>query len=136
MGKHFEGARPRTGWAILGAFFTAILLKLFFFDFMIIEGRSMTPAINPGDVLMVEKMAYGIRLPWAKDYLVQWALPKEGDVVVFYTPQGVTAIKRCAGITNNEEFIAIGDNRDVSFDSTSYGPVPVNHIIGKALGVK
>jgi signal peptidase I len=128
--------KPKTGRAILGAFAVAILLKIFLFDFMITEGRSMLPAIKPGSVLFVWKIAYGFKLPWTEDYLVQWAEPKKGDVIVFYTPQGVTAVKRCAGITGNHRFIALGDNRDVSFDSISYGPVLVTHIIGKVLGTK
>jgi signal peptidase I len=130
------GEETKTGLAILAAFCTAIIIKLFLFDLVITEGASMAPAIKPGSVLMVGKIAYGFRFPWSDTYVVQWSVPKEGDVVVFYTPTGVTAVKRCAGLTDNNEFIARGDNQAVSFDSATYGPVPVASIIGKALGVR
>jgi signal peptidase I len=125
-----------TALAILGAFITAVFIKIFFFDFMIAEGSSMEPSIKSGSVLMVGKFAYGFKIPWMESYLIEWAEPRIGDVVVFYTPLGVTAVKRCAGITENREFIAKGDNQSVSFDSGSYGPVPIHCIIGKALWIK
>jgi signal peptidase I len=126
----------KTGRTVLFAFLTAVLLKLFVFDFMIAEGNSMMPAIKPGTILIVGKIAYGFKLPWSEHYLIRWAMPKTGDVVVFHTPLGVTAVKRCAGIGEDLTFIALGDNRVVSFDSASYGPVPVARIIGKVLKAK
>jgi signal peptidase I len=127
---------PRTLYAILGALITAVLMKACFFDVMIAQGSSMEPAIKPGTVLVIGKLSYGFRLPWAETYMVQWAEPTIGDVVVFWTPSGVTAVKRCVGITRQREFIARGDNPSVSFDSASYGPVPIDRIIGKALWMK
>ncbi|MDR0644881.1 MAG: signal peptidase I [Treponema sp.] len=124
----------KIGIAILAAFLTAILIKLFLFDFMITEGSSMLPSIKPGTIVLIVKTAYGVRLPWSGRYLVQWTVPKKGDVVVFYTPLGVTAIKRCAEVTG-DQFFARGDNHTVSFDSASYGKVSVSRIIGKAWGV-
>jgi signal peptidase I len=111
-------------------------MKIFLFDFMIAEGRSMTPAIMPGTILLVFKSAYGIRLPLSKKYLFLWALPREGDVVVFYTPQGEIAVKRCAGLTKEGAFVALGDNSRDSLDSRSYGPVPADCIVGKVLSLR
>ncbi|MDR2485650.1 MAG: signal peptidase I [Treponema sp.] len=125
----------KPGRAIAGAFFIAILMKMFLFDFMIAEGHSMLPAIKPGSVLIVGKIAYGLRLPWSGFYLLCWSLPKQGDVVVFYTPRGEIAVKRCAGITEGYTFIALGDNSLQSYDSRSYGPIPISSIIGKVLGI-
>jgi type IV secretory pathway protease TraF len=56
-------------------------------------------------------------------------------VVVFYTPLGELAVKRCGEIRGNF-FIALGDNGPQSYDSRVYGPVPADNIIGKVLGVK
>jgi signal peptidase I len=120
---------------VLAAFITALFLKVFLFDFMIAEGQSMLPVIKPGSVLLVIKTAYGIRLPWSGKYLFRWALPKPGDVVVFFTPLEEQAVKRCAELRGGE-FIALGDNSLDSLDSRSYGPVPVDRILGKVWGVK
>ncbi|MDR2537308.1 MAG: signal peptidase I [Treponema sp.] len=123
-----------TGRAILAAFSIALMIKLFIFDFVITEGQSMLPAIQPGTVLMVDRRYYGLRFPWSERYLFFWAMPKKGDVVIFYTPMGDIAVKRCAGITAGDKFIALGDNSLQSYDSRSYGPIPIHNIIGKVLG--
>jgi signal peptidase I len=122
--------------SVLGAFVIAILLKLFFFDFMVAEGQSMTPAIKSGKVILVCKILYGLRVPGSVSYVCRWSLPREGDVVVFYTPGGDMAVKRYMKNVDGANFYALGDNGVLSYDSRSYGPVPVNHIIGKVLGIK
>jgi signal peptidase I len=121
---------------LLGAFAAAVFMKLFLFDFVITDGTSMEPAIQPGTVLVVSRLVYGIRLPWSRSYLVRWSEPETGDIVIFYTPEGETAVKRCGRLAGTGEFIALGDNSLQSYDSRSYGPVSMNNIIGKVLGVK
>jgi signal peptidase I len=136
--------------AIFWACIAALLMKFLLFDFMITEGLSMLPAIKPGAVLLVARTAYGFRLPWSggsaprdsapRDpvprYLLRWSKPKAGDVVVFFTPQGAVAVKRCGALIGEDTFFALGDNTRESYDSRFYGPVPVDHIIGKVLGIK
>jgi signal peptidase I len=124
------------GKAILWGCLVALLMKFLLFDFMITEGLSMTPTIQPGAVLLVVRTAYGFRPPGAGSYLLRWATPKTGDVVVFFTPRGDTAVKRCGAMVGEDTFFALGDNSRESYDSRFYGPVPVDHIIGKVLGVK
>jgi signal peptidase I len=122
--------------ALAAALLIALGMKLFLFDFMIAEGASMSPAIKPGTVLVISRLRYGFRLPGSRSYLLRWAMPAPGELVVFYTPEGSIAVKRCAGLTERGEFIALGDNGAQSFDSRSYGPVPADNIIGKVLGIK
>jgi len=122
--------------AIIAALITALLLKVFVFDFMVAEGSSMQPAINPGRILLVYKLHYGIRLPGSGTYLLRWATPAEGDIVVFVTPLGEIAVKRCTEILPNNYFYALGDNASQSYDSRAYGPVPMDNIIGRVLGVR
>jgi signal peptidase I len=124
------------GGTLFLVFLVALGMKFFLFDFMVAEGRSMLPAIRPGTILLVNRVAYGFKLPWSRQYLVRWAEPSAGDVVVFYTPQGNTAVKRCEKITENQEIIALGDNDLESFDSRSYGPIPVDNILGRVLGIR
>jgi signal peptidase I len=121
---------------IVLAFVVALGMKLFLFDFMIAEGNSMVPAIQPGTVLVINRLRYGFRFPGSRSYTLRWAMPAPGEVVVFYTPEGLIAVKRCAGLTGEGAFTALGDNGAKSFDSRSYGPVPADNIIGKVLGVK
>ncbi|MDR2617283.1 MAG: signal peptidase I [Treponema sp.] len=125
----------KTGKAIIGAFITALLIKIFLFDFMIAEGHSMVPAIKPGKALLVFKLAYGFKFPGSGTYLLQWASPEQGDIVVFYTPLGEIAVKRCSEVWGRD-FYALGDNSLQSYDSRSYGPVSADAVIGKVLGIK
>jgi signal peptidase I len=118
---------------ILLAITAALVLKLFVFDFIIAQGHSMEPAINDGAVLVVSRISYGLQLPSNK-YLLRWAEPKIGEVVVFYTPSGELAVKRCTIAGKDGLFYAEGDNSLVSYDSRSYGPVFADKIIGKVLG--
>jgi signal peptidase I len=124
------------GSAIISALAVAFFLKLFVFDFMIAEGVSMTPAIKSGQILVINRLAYGFKPPFGSKYLCLWALPQTGDVVVFWTPFGDLAVKRCAGIMEGGRFMALGDNSLKSYDSRSYGPVAFNSIIGKVMGIK
>jgi signal peptidase I len=129
--------RPvKIGGTILAAFAAAMVMKFFLFDFMIAEGRSMLPAIKPGTVLLISRAAYGFCPPWSDTYLLRWSFPKRGDVVVFATPRGEIAVKRCGRVTGEGLFFALGDNSLESYDSRSYGPIPVDHILGKVLGVR
>ena len=120
--------------AVLGALVTALVIKLFAFDFIIAEGNSMEPSIKSGAVLVVNRLQYGLRLPLQPRYLVRWALPKMGEVLVFYTPSGELEGKRCAALTGRDGFIAEGDNSLQSYDSRAYGPVPADNAVGRVLG--
>jgi len=120
--------------AVILAFVIALLLKLFFIDCIIAQGNSMEPAIQSGDILIVSRLRYGLRLPWQQKYLFRWAQPKAGEVVVFYTPTGEMAVKRCKELIDDRRFYAEGDNGLASYDSRSYGSVSVDNIIGKVLG--
>ncbi|MDR1836137.1 MAG: signal peptidase I [Treponema sp.] len=112
----------------------AFIFKMFFFEFIIAQGHSMEPSIQNGAVLVVSRLRYGLRLPWMQKYLIRWAQPKAGEVVVFYTPMGELAVKRCIAMNEWGNFLVEGDNGLASYDSRSYGPVPVDNIIGKVLG--
>jgi signal peptidase I len=122
--------------AILAALGAAFFLKLFFFDFMIAHGDSMKPAIQSGDILVINRLAYGFRPPLNRNYLFRWALPDKGNVIVFYTPLGDLAVKRCAEVLKDGRFVALGDNSLESYDSRSYGPVPIDNILGRVIGIR
>jgi signal peptidase I len=120
--------------AVLGAFAAALVIKLFIFDFIVAEGNSMEPVIHSGSVLVVNRLQYGLHFPGRQGYIVRWAAPKQGDLVVFYTPLGEIAVKRCGRPAGEGGFMAQGDNSLQSYDSRSYGPVSADATIGKVLG--
>jgi signal peptidase I len=118
------------------ALLVACMVKFCCFDIMITEGRSMIPTVQPGTVLLINRMAYGFRFPWSSRYLIRWGSPEEGDIVIFPSPLGHLAIKRCTGIVGDSCFFLVGDNKEESYDSRFYGPVPIDAIIGKVIGIK
>jgi signal peptidase I len=76
-----------------------------------IPSESMVPTLLVGDLLFTWNLAYGIRLPYAFDSLVQWNSPVRNDVVVFrrdddvYTPEDETQInivKRVIGLPGDK----------------------------------
>jgi signal peptidase I len=121
--------------AAAAALVTAIIIKLFLFDLMIAEGRSMEPAIEDGGLLLINRLQYGLRIPGGRGFLIRWSDPKPGEVVVFYTPSGEIAVKRCSA-AGEGEFFVLGDNSLQSLDSRSYGPVRRDGVIGKVLGIR
>ncbi|GHV84265.1 hypothetical protein AGMMS50212_16050 [Spirochaetia bacterium] len=96
----------------------------------------MLPAIEDGRVLIVNRLSYGFKPPASQGYFLRWAAPKEGDVVVFWTPFGDLAVKRCTERLEDGRFMAVGDNQVESFDSRSYGPVAEDSIVGKVMGIR
>ena len=122
--------------AIILAFVCAMIIKLFFFDLMITQGRSMLPTLKPGSFLLVNKAAYGFRIPGFGFYLIRWAAPRPGDLLVFYTPLGERAVKRCISVNDEGTFFVVGDNDLESFDSRSYGFITPDHILGKVVAYR
>ena len=46
----------------------------------------MEPTVHVGDRIVVSKAAYGIRLPMTDTYLIRYAVPARGEVVVIEPP--------------------------------------------------
>lgn len=61
---------------------------------------SMAPTITPGDRIFVDKLAYGVRLPFTSTYVLDRGSPQPGDVVVFADPRGgpVPLVKRVVAV--------------------------------------
>ncbi len=125
-----------------------------------VENISMLPTLQPGEFILVNKMAYKL------------GSLHTGDIVIFHFPQDPSQdyIKRVIGIPGdtvtvqggkvfvnnrqlNETYISaapqytgswtvpadqlfvLGDNRNQSSDSHSWGFVPLSNLVGRALVV-
>ena len=52
-----------------------------------VPGGSMAPTLLDGDVVLVSRLAYGLKLPFTGLTLLPLAAPRRGDVVVFRDPR-------------------------------------------------
>jgi signal peptidase I len=89
--------------------FAVLLLRSFLFEPFQIPTGSMIPTLNIGDFIVVNKFAYGLRLPVTGTKIVPIDEPKRGDVMVFIPPhEPVYYIKRVIGLPG--EHVRYADN--------------------------
>src|SRR5439155_26929888 len=68
-------------------------------DWNIVPSGSMNPSILEGDRIFVNKLAFGLRVPFTSWEVAHWSTPSRGDVVVFYSPaDGERLVKRVVGL--------------------------------------
>jgi signal peptidase I len=91
-----------------GSFFPVIalvfVLRSFLFEPFKIPSSSMVPTLLVGDLILVNKFDYGIRLPVLNKKVIQIGDPQRGDVMVFKYPKDPSQdyIKRVIGVPGDK----------------------------------
>ncbi|PUE14295.1 MULTISPECIES: signal peptidase I [unclassified Limnohabitans] len=80
------------------------ILRSFLFEPFKIPSGSMIPTLHIGDLILVNKFHYGLRLPVVNTKLTEGSAVQRGDVMVFrYPPKpNVDYIKRVVGVPGDE----------------------------------
>ncbi len=123
----------RAGLAALTALLTASLLAsatlLWGVRFVTVEGSSMSPALEAGDLVVA------VVLPGTLSFV------EPGDIVIASAPPAATqgshpVVKRVRSISaGGESFELVGDNPEHSRDSRHYGALPRERVRGLVVWV-
>jgi len=103
-----EAAREPVIVEYARSFFPVILIVLLFRSFLAepfkIPSGSMMPTLLVGDFILVNKFAYGLRLPVLNTKIFDVGGPERGDVFVFRYPRNpkIDYIKRVIGLPGDE----------------------------------
>ena len=76
----------RTVLQLASAAAVALTARASLADHYRVPSGSMEPNVHVGDHIVVSKAAYGLRLPLTENYLLHFARPARGDVVVIEPP--------------------------------------------------
>jgi signal peptidase I len=91
-------------WKENGRPFLVVALVVFSFrsafaDWNDVPTGSMKPTIMEGDRVVVNKLAYDLKVPFTTIHMAEWGNPQRGDIVVFYSPEdGRRLVKRVIGL--------------------------------------
>lgn len=136
-GKDAPPAAEPTVVEYARSFFPIIVLVLLIRSFIAepfrIPSSSMMPTLLIGDFIVVNKFAYGIRLPVLRTKVLETGQPQRGDVAVFKWPVDprLDYIKRIVGLPGDE---IVYRNRQLFINGQAIEQSPQGRFVGRGQG--
>src|SRR6478672_1321379 len=112
-----------------GSFFPVIALVFFLRSFLYepfkIPSSSMVPTLTIGDLILVNKFTYGVRLPVINKKIIEVNQPQRGDVMVFKYPKDTSLdyIKRVVGVPG-DKIVYKNKRLTINGKEIPYEPLP------------
>lgn len=90
--------------SLVGAVLLALTIRWLLVEPYVIPSGSMLPSLLIQDHIFVNKIVYGIRLPFMKKWIVKFGAPQRGDVLIFKYPQDENTffVKRVIGVPGDK----------------------------------
>ena len=97
-----------------------VLFRSAIADWNQVPTGSMKPTILEGDRVIVNKMAFGLRVPLTSIQLMRWGNPAAGDIITFISPEDdQLLIKRVIGVPG--DWVAMVNNQlSINGESADY----------------
>ncbi|MDF1630179.1 MAG: signal peptidase I [Alcanivoracaceae bacterium] len=97
--------------SILPVLLVVLVVRSFLFEPFTIPSGSMLPTLKVHDFILVNKFAYGVRLPATHTKILETGTPERGDVMVFRYPEkpSQSYIKRVVGLPGDRIRIRGGE---------------------------
>ena len=91
-------------YALFPVLVLVLVLRTFVVEPFRIPSGSMMPTLLVGDLILVNKYSYGLRLPVSHTHILDLGQPDRGDVVVFRFPKNPSLdyIKRVVGLPGDQ----------------------------------
>ncbi|MEJ2088373.1 MAG: signal peptidase I [Gammaproteobacteria bacterium] len=98
-------------------------------DWNQVPSGSMLPTILVGDRIIVDKLAYDLRVPFTLKRLLRWHEPARGDVVTFPSPEDERLlVKRIVGIPG--DVVELKNNvLIINGERASYTPIEQSELV-------
>lgn len=125
--RHGATGRLRATWRQWRFFLLFVAVTLVFrsavADLNQIPSASMRPSLLEGDRIVVDKLAYGLRVPFTLVGIHNWRNPARGDVVTFISPRDERLlVKRVLGVPG--DVVELRNNHlIVNYDTATYEPL-------------
>jgi signal peptidase I len=103
-------------------------------DWNDVPSGSMKPTIFEGDRIVVNKLAYDLKVPFTTIRVASWSDPHRGDIVVLYSPaDGRRLVKRVIGVPG-DRVAMIGERLVVNGRPVKYAPLEPGIVSGPTPG--
>ena len=98
-----KAKKKESVWSLAATILAALAIRWALAEAYVIPSGSMLPTLLIHDHIFVNKIVYGVRVPFSSAWLMKFKEPERGEVVIFKHPKdGLTLVKRVIGVPGDE----------------------------------